>query len=122
MSARTFSRLLFVLVILCILGSFSSAYTITPTCPLKNCKTASVVEKSKNIAFINAATIDIYIYWVAFNGTYVLYNTLSPQQSYTQETYNHHVWAAATSSGGPYFAYYVVDLSDLDIPFWTHSS
>lgn len=120
MSTRTFSRLLFVLVILCLLGSFSSAYTITPTCSLKVCKTASVSEASKSVLFVNAATCTVYIYWVAFNGTYVLYNTLSPQQSYTQETYNHHVWAATTQSGGPYFGYYSVDLHDSDIPFWTH--
>lgn len=57
----------------------------------------SLDQKATTINFSNETERDVYVYW--WNGEKeTLYQTLGPDQSYTQRTYTHHYWVIRHSS------------------------
>ena len=57
-----------------------------PACSLNSADTAS-------ITFVNAcSTLTVDVFWVNFSCQEVFYNTLAPNESYTQQTYVTHPW------------------------------
>jgi len=50
------------------------------------------------ITFVNASSITQNVYWRDYSGTRVLYNTLSPGQSFVQPTFLTHPWVITDSS------------------------
>jgi von Hippel-Lindau disease tumor supressor len=54
---------------------------------------------STKITFANRGKSTKLIYWINYEGKRVLYNTLRPKQTYTQQTFVTHPWVATTRKG-----------------------
>lgn len=54
---------------------------------------------SIHIIFRNTTKQTLSVYWVNYQGQDVLYSTLGPRQSYTQQTYVTHPWRVKESEG-----------------------
>jgi von Hippel-Lindau disease tumor supressor len=54
---------------------------------------------STKITFVNQGKSTKLIYRINYEGTRVLYNTLRPKQTYTQQTFVTHPWVATTRKG-----------------------
>jgi hypothetical protein len=54
---------------------------------------------STEIRFVNRTAHAVLVYWLNYQGKRVLYQTLSPGQSYVQQTYLTHPWVVTTVNG-----------------------
>jgi hypothetical protein len=54
---------------------------------------------TSEITFVNESGQVVDIYWINFNGDFVLYNTLQPGGSYVQRTFLNHAWVVRTKAG-----------------------
>ncbi|HEY3128875.1 MAG TPA: hypothetical protein VGL91_05415 [Acidobacteriota bacterium] len=52
-----------------------------------------------SIEFVNLSSQVVQIYWLDYNGTRRLYNTLKPAESYVQSTFLTHPWVVTDSRG-----------------------
>lgn len=63
------------------------------------------------IVFTNLASTPIVAVWMDFSGREVIYATISPGQSVTQDTYVGHIWRFRRGPGGDVIAQWAVDRS-----------
>lgn len=82
-------------------ATLTSTATAAPTCSVPSTTAA-------NITFFNSSVLTVEVYWVDFSCNLVLYATLSPGQSWIQETYIGYRWWFVDSSNGHLLSDYVV--------------
>lgn len=58
-----------------------------------------VSDTSLHLVFANHARGSVSIYWLDFKGERVLYNTLAPGESYSQQTFVTHPWVILDADG-----------------------
>lgn len=90
-------------------GVLSSAEVFTPGSVLQlqpqscsyegHIKSVAAFSTPAAIQFVNnSATLTFQVFWLDYNGNRVLYATLSPGQSYVQQTFLTHPWVIADTS------------------------
>jgi hypothetical protein len=80
---------------------------VTLTVAAPSCASASQLrslnsDSTSTMLFINQSPEAVSVYWIDFNGTRVLYNTLPPATQYQQPTYLTHPWIMIGASGKCY--------------------
>lgn len=61
------------------------------------------------IVFSNLGSAPIVAVWMDFSGAEVIYSTINPGQSVTQDTYVGHIWRFRRGPGGPIVTQWAVD-------------
>ena len=74
------------------------AAVTSPNCNITQARSTEGSTPS-TIQFINESGTTVSVYWLDYEGDRVLYNTLSPDQSYVQETWLTHPWVAIDARG-----------------------
>lgn len=63
------------------------------------------------IVFVNLGSAPIVAAWMDFSGAEVIYSTINPGQSITQDTYVGHIWRFRRGPGGAIITQWAVDRS-----------
>ena len=63
------------------------------------------------IVFTNVGSASVVASWMDFGGAEVIYATIAPGESVTQDTYVGHVWRFRRGPGGPVITQWAVDRS-----------
>jgi uncharacterized protein (TIGR03437 family) len=64
-------------------------------CAAESTLASAGADRSVTVTFINAAAAPVRIFWLNYSGQRVLYNTLAPGESYSQQTFATHPWLVA---------------------------
>jgi hypothetical protein len=79
-------------------GSRSCESPSTSSCDAESYDASLPSSESTGISFINRGDKPVKVYWLNFQGSRVLYQSLPPGGRYAQPTFNGHNWLVATMS------------------------
>jgi VHL beta domain len=82
-----------------VLMSTNTSFAVESKCGSERQLRSIVGDTPTHVKFTNRSKSTRLIYWIDYDGSRVFYNTLKPNQTYTQQTYVTHPWVTTTRSG-----------------------